>query len=337
MTRIQPLTETHHDGLFGDAPLGTDATSRDEKHRPYAELQRVLDHLEMAGRPFSRTTVGTSNQGRDIDMISVGRGDTDILFVGQQHGNESSGSTSLVALLHYLASGKSKAHLDDVTVHVVPRANPDGAEIEFRGNVDPDAPDPDTDEGIFTTTYQGRGWDPNRYHFPDWTESRLYKHHPEQFPENPVPEARAVTEAVDRVDPELFVDIHGQGEKTTEDGAAVTHSVMWPVLGEKPIPEDGLALSKKMCVQVYDHLSRFDRVVSRYPATAAYPGVAHKAYGLQDRGSIIYEVVEPKSVDQYRTRTRTTLPSLLSLIGTAATGGIHYRDPDRVEEIPHIG
>ncbi|MFC7230623.1 M14 family zinc carboxypeptidase [Saliphagus sp. GCM10025308] len=127
------MTETHHDGLFGDAPLGTDATSRDEKHRPYAELQRVLDHLEMAGRPFSRTTVGTSNQGRDIDMISVGRGDTDILFVGQQHGNESSGSTSLVALLHYLASGKSKAHLDDVTVHVVPRANPDGAEIEFRG------------------------------------------------------------------------------------------------------------------------------------------------------------------------------------------------------------
>ncbi|MFC6768217.1 M14 family zinc carboxypeptidase [Natrinema soli] len=327
--------ETRHDGIFGDAPLGTDATHREDKYRSYDELKRVLNHFDTKGRPFSMSTVGTSNQGRGIDMVSVGRGNTDVLLVGHQHGNESTGSTSLLALLYYMASGKYEAYLDEVTVHVIPRANPDGAAIGFRGNVDPDAPDPNTSNGIFTTTYRGRGWDPNRYHFPDWTESRLYRNQPEEFPENPVPAARAVTEAVERVDPEWFLDIHGQSAKTTEDGEDVTHSLMWPVLGDKPIPENGLALSKRMCVQMYDHLSRFDQVVSRYPATAGYPGVAHKAYALQDRGSVIFESVEPQSVDQYRNRTLAALPSFMSLIGTTATGDLYDRDPERVEDIPH--
>lgn len=336
MTRMQPLMEKHHDGIFGDAPLGTDATRRDRKHRSYEELQRVLSHLDARGRPFSVSTVGASNQGRDIHMVSIGRGNTDVLLVGQQHGTESTGSTTLVALLHSLANGKYDAYFDEVTVHVVPRVNPDGAKAGVRGNVDPDAPDPAHGEGIFTVTWQGRGWDVNRYHYPDWTESRLYRHRPEQFPENPVPASRAVTTAVDRVDPALFVDVHGQSQKTTEDGADVTHSVMWPVLGDKPMPSEGLALSKKMCMQVYDHLQRFDRVVSRYPATAGYAGVAHKAYGLQNRGSILFETVEPKSLDRYRNRSLATLPSLLSLVGTAATGELYTRDPDRVEEIPSI-
>lgn len=333
---MQPLIEKRHDGIFGDAPLGTDATRRDQKHREYEELQRVLSHLGREGRPFSVSRVGTSNQGRAIEMVSIGQGDTDVMLTGQQHGTESTGSTTLVALLRALASGTYDAYLDEVTVHAIPRVNPDGAKAGIRGNVDPDAPDPMHGEGVFTVTWQGRGWDVNRYHYPDWTESRLYNHRPEEFPENPVPASRAVTTAVERVDPELFVDVHGQGQKTIEDGEDVTHSVMWPVLGNQSIPSEGLALSKKMCVQVYDHLNRFDRVVSRYPATAGYAGVAHKAYALQNRGSILFEIVEPKSLDRYRSRALATLPSLLSLIGTTATGELYSHDPGRVEEIPPI-
>ncbi|MFC6734110.1 M14 family zinc carboxypeptidase [Haladaptatus sp. DYSN1] len=326
------------EGIFGDSVLGSDPEPELLATRSFDQLTHQLRHYAASNPAISLKSIGTSNGGREIWLVSIGNGETDVLFAGQQHGNEPTGCTSLVALIHHLATGACDSYLESVTVHVVPRMNPDGAESNARTNVDPDVPSSNagaTGEGFFVSE---SGWDLNRYHFPDWTQSRLYEHHPETYPANPVPESHALTELVAALDPTWFVDVHNQGEgKKTPSGEDITHSIVWPILGSQQLPTEGLTLSKQLCVRIFDQLNQYHSpVVSRYPATASYPGVAHKAYSLQNRGSILYETVMTPSHAQYRRQALTTLTTLLSLVGATASGELYEIDPTRTDEIPPV-
>ncbi|WP_164974623.1 M14 family zinc carboxypeptidase [Halegenticoccus tardaugens] len=311
-----------------------------EAFRDYEELVSDLEKVaRTSAREFSLESVGTSNRGRDIHLARVGSGDTDVMFVTQQHGNEPHGTEAALSMLQYLSSGSGEADdlLDEVTVNVIPRANPDGSEPDLfqRYNVDPDAPARDTEEGFFTSFDAGVGWDVNRYHWPDWTESTLYQNRPDEYPENPVPEAQAVVDAVAEVDPLWVVDVHNQGTYVTDDGRMITTSLYWPIA--EGVPADAQDLSKQLVRHAYDHVSRFGYAeASQYPG-GTYPGIARNSYGLQGYGSVLVEIrggVDQKSNGKL---SRLALEIMASVVDGTADESVFEVDPDDAEEIPERG
>jgi hypothetical protein len=72
------------------------------------------------------TVIGTSVEGRPIEVTSYGHGDTHLLFVGGMHGGYEWNST----LLAYAFMDYIEAHPDfvpeDMTISVIPSLNPDG-------------------------------------------------------------------------------------------------------------------------------------------------------------------------------------------------------------------
>lgn len=121
-------------------------------------------------------TLGTSQDGRALPVVTLaGEGGPSaarpaVLILAQQHGNEPSGGEAALALVDRLA-GPEAALLDRVTVYIVPRANPDGAERFVRAT--------------------RSGADVNRDHLLLQT-----------------PEARAIAALTRRVRPDVVLDLH---------------------------------------------------------------------------------------------------------------------------------
>lgn len=338
-----------------------------------AELERILMRLaEKRPDRVSVREIGRSNQGRPIRAACVSRCDdaTDVMAVGQQHGDETvSSAEGLLAALAYLASGRANAErmLRDVTFHVVPRINPDGFVARQRYNVDTSAPASGEGDGIFggdagfyTADQAGIGWDINRYHWPDWTESNLYQNLPEEYPENPVTEAQAMLDAVEEVDPAWIADFHRQGTYTVDEdaefdpenpsaayeraeenyppdpdadggGDVVTSSLFWPI--NENVPTEAQNLSKRLVVTMFDRLTEFDQsTVTRYPG-GTYAGIARNAYGLTGRGSVLFELSAGTLGDRSY-RIRQVFEAVLSAVDATATGALDGVDPDRTDELP---
>ena len=76
-------------------------------------------------------TVGASFLGKDIRMLSIGRGPQSILFWSQMHGDEPSATPALLDLADFLARNSSQPGiariLEAFTLRMIPMLNPDGA------------------------------------------------------------------------------------------------------------------------------------------------------------------------------------------------------------------
>ncbi|MFN7979059.1 MAG: M14 family metallocarboxypeptidase [Vicinamibacterales bacterium] len=151
-------------------PGRTDLTTHDEA---LAFVQAIADAHR--GR-VTIETLGTSQDGRALPVVTLaGDGGPSaarpaVLILAQQHGNEPSGGEAALAIVERLA-GIDAALLDRVTVYVVPRANPDGAERFVRAT--------------------RSGADVNRDHLLLQT-----------------PEARAIAALTRRVRPDVVLDLH---------------------------------------------------------------------------------------------------------------------------------
>lgn len=305
----------------------------------YEELVRRLEQIERStqGR-VSVDAIGQSSQGRDIFRAMVGDGAEDVFVITQQHGNEPTGTEAVLTnLLSLLGSNGTIAQdiLNELTVHVVPRVNVDGAEIPQRYNIDSDAPARDTSEGFFTAGSEGVGWDINRYHDPDWEESRLYQNHPDEYPENPVPEAVAVHETVEAVDPLWIADVHNQGTYKDDDGDMIMSSIFWPI--NERVAEGPQNLSKQLCRVIYDHVQPFGYAnITQYPG-GTYPGIARNGYGLRGLGSILIEHRAGVGQKSQGYRNRLALEQLMSIFEATADGSLYDVDPTAAEDIPERG
>ena len=87
---------------------------------------------------YSVQTVGRSIEGRQIQMISFGNGSIDVLLWSQMHGNESTATRALFDLLNYFSlnqqSKEVRRILNELSIHIIPMLNPDGAEQFQREN-----------------------------------------------------------------------------------------------------------------------------------------------------------------------------------------------------------
>jgi hypothetical protein len=75
---------------------------------------------------------GRSLEGRSIKLVTFGRGPSPVLLWSQMHGDEPTATLALMDIFAFLSKNAGEGWVDrmlaDVTVHVIPMLNPDGAE-----------------------------------------------------------------------------------------------------------------------------------------------------------------------------------------------------------------
>ena len=107
-------------------------------------LRSLSDSVPRGGTRTQLLQIGTSQRGEPIQGLLVTRaagtdpasldksGRPTVVLIGQQHGDEPAGSEALLVISRELAQGLLEPLLDRINVVVVPRANPDGAEVGTR-------------------------------------------------------------------------------------------------------------------------------------------------------------------------------------------------------------
>ena len=292
-----------------------------ERLHSYAELTAALRRIEQrSGGRIEVRSIGTTNEGRDIWAATVGTGETDVLYITQQHGDEPLGTEAALKLLQHLATSGSAAVdeiLRELTLTIVVRANPDGAERFQRQNVDPDC------SGAFCL--RGVGYDINRYHDPSLAPG-----------DNPVPEAAAIQRLYAELQPAIVVDHHHQESYVDANGDMITASLFWP--NAPGVDADVVDASKQVTRLIFDTLMPFGYAnVSQYPGTPL-PGIARNAYGLLGSASVLVEVrgliLGQKSSGKL---IRTFYEAMWAVLTAAADGSLYDIDPSLADQIPPRG
>ncbi len=88
---------------------------------------------------FSVKKVGQSIEGRDISIVSKGRGKIQVLLWSQMHGNEPTATMAIMDIFNFLNYSNDFDNVKELlnnalTVHFIPMLNPDGAEKFERRN-----------------------------------------------------------------------------------------------------------------------------------------------------------------------------------------------------------
>lgn len=340
----EPSASETHIRPGGPWPTETQELNINSLH-DYEQLERALERIDRKGGDrITVESVGKSNEGRDLYLATVGDGETDVFLFAEQHADEATGCEALLNLLDTLAAGGKWADdlLEELTIHVMPRANPDGVEygeLRHRFNVDPNAPARSPSEGIYTG-YDGAGigWDVNRYHWFDWTESELYQHRPDDYPENPVPEAQLLVETIGEIDPLWVADFHNQYHYVSDEGENITGSIYWPTA--PTADPDAQALSKQLCRGIYDDVD-----ASGYAQLSQFPGgdtrgIARNSYGEQGIGCVLIEL--RGQTDEFGQKSggmliKTAYEMAVSMLERTADESVFDIDTALAEEIPERG
>lgn len=352
------------------------------------ELETLLERLEDQNPELVTVDqIGESNQGRPLHSVRVEKYQScpTVMAIGQQHGDEFFMAEGLLAVAQFLTSGDPRAEriLEDRSVHLVPRVNPDGFVVPHRFNVDPDAPadDPESDifgadTGIFAAEEEGVGWDVNRYNRHEWTEHELYQNYPDEYPENPVPEAVAVHEMMAEVNPEWIIDFHRMGsfmvdyetewpgpewarddepdddpEEPEEseafvppdpddpgDGFIGTGAMLWPL--HEDVDPEIRELSQRLVITMRDALIEPDNELRRVEYArypgGTYAGIARNGHGLAGYGSVLFELAGGTLGDRVF-RARQPFEAMLAATDATVDGSLYNVDVDRVDELPETG
>ncbi len=122
------LYETYN--TYKEASLG-------ERRIKHADIQPLIDKLKENSK-YTIKKVGQSIEGRDLNLISIGSGKTNVLLWSQMHGDEPTATQAIFDIFNFLNSSEfsdeKEAILSNLTLHFLPMLNPDGAEKFTRRN-----------------------------------------------------------------------------------------------------------------------------------------------------------------------------------------------------------
>ncbi|GAA2071199.1 M14 family zinc carboxypeptidase [Actinomadura alba] len=303
-----------------------------ESWTDHAELGAALSNLA-AQRPGIVTVeqAGTSNRGRAIWSARVGTGPETVLVTSEIHGNEKTGTDAVVSLLRTLSANTPYARQlrDRITLVAIPKMNPDGAELDRRGNdrtwgeVVRDFPQLAGAQpawNYYTGSTQGDdyasrpGFDVNRDYNPDLdyvpkagdfpgTSSRpgWYIH----------PESRTVRDVYRRLAAEkggvdAYVDLHHQAPCYLDEHGEnwVTMSISGQFVPDPRSPAGAkyaeyadrydFDLSRQINVAAYDALRSYGNSafgnITLYPQNQDLPGTGLGSFALNGSGTTLFEV-----------------------------------------------
>ena len=99
------------------------------------EIRRLIDTHPA---DIAVETIGTSFHGKEIRLLSIGRGQKSILLWSQMHGDEPTATPALLDLADYLAREADRPEIKGIlsafTLRMIPMLNPDGAAAYERRN-----------------------------------------------------------------------------------------------------------------------------------------------------------------------------------------------------------
>jgi len=179
-----------------------------------ALLASVPDHavfvgLEETGRQVRRLceefpglarseTVGRSAEGRPISLLTVGHGGRNVLFVGVPHPNEPVGILTALFLARALCEDAALRKTLDITLWVIPIADPDGLALNEGWLGGPLTP----------LEYALHFYRPPHHEQVEWSYPVRYR--TLEFTV-PAPETVTVMRVMERVRPEIFYPLHNSG------------------------------------------------------------------------------------------------------------------------------
>ncbi|MDD3722719.1 MAG: M14 family metallopeptidase [Lutibacter sp.] len=103
----------------------------------YNDIQPLITRLKNNSK-YTVQKVGASIEGRDLTLISVGTGKTNVFLWSQMHGDEPTATQAIFDIFNFLDSpeflSEKEAILSSLTLHFLPMLNPDGAEQFTRRN-----------------------------------------------------------------------------------------------------------------------------------------------------------------------------------------------------------
>ncbi|MDL5363347.1 M14 family zinc carboxypeptidase [Halalkalicoccus sp. NIPERK01] len=310
------------------------------------ELYGTLEQLD-ARSDLEYEPIGETWQGRDIPYMRAGDGDTDVFYVTQQHGDEQHVTEAVLRLLQWLAAGGRRTDdvLDELTLHVVPRHNPDGwapaddNETPTRANA---RPEDVCHDGPYFGPDQCGSVDPNRQHYfgidPDLLAD-IDGIDPDLIPdENPSPETQAVLDKADEVGADIVTDWHHQFTYRNEDCEMVNASTRWPL--NEAAPEDAVNLSRQISAYAYQQTEGYGHTTwDLYPGGTT-ANIARNAHGVRGRGSVLFEFRGQASQlgNASNGRLVTVINNVMTeILEGLASGDLYEVDPADADDIPPRG
>ncbi len=318
------------------------------------ELGKKLHQIE--ARSKGRMTLdiaGFSDFGWPLYVAKIGTGDTKVMITTQIHGGEPLGTEAAVNIIQHLATSSNpdmEMIREQLTVWIMPRVNPDGAELFRRWNVlewDPnefgfpeDTPAPWYYAWYLPYFGLPPGYDVNRDFNPDLDYEVQADHLPGESWKPGfyvTPEARAIRDTFKLLKPvDVYIDIHHQGSYLIED---TNEQTMLSVIAKvcEGVSEEQFTLSKQVNVVAYQALSaRGDSVfntITRYP-DVNLPGTALGTFALNDAAIMLFEV---RGIGQKALGYRTQLDyvGVMAILNALATGELYEADPNLYYDIPH--
>jgi len=134
MNKIYTIAENIHNeyDLFKEKSI----THRRFKH---SDLQRILRKFRK-NKNFKFEKVGKSAQGKELNLITLGKGKTNVFLWSQMHGNESTATMALLDIFNFFDDLNTLKDikeflLDNLKLYLLPVVNPDGLDIFQRENI----------------------------------------------------------------------------------------------------------------------------------------------------------------------------------------------------------
>jgi hypothetical protein len=298
----------------------------------YRELRVELGRLaRVSNGRVQVATAGQSNRGRTIWRATVGTGPKVMLVSSEIHGNEKTGTDALLRILDYLGTSESaqaKRIRAAVTFVAVPKLNPDGAELDRRGNdlswaevqqKFPQLAGRPPAWNYINGQQQGDdyrtrpGFDVNRDFHPELD----YVPQAADVPGSPdrpgwfiTPEARALRAVYQDLKaergkvPDVYVDLHHQGACVRQEGSGkfLDIGVDYPPLPDKFF-EPGQKYAKysavytkdesrQLAISAFNGMTEAGYIGARYPHAADrdLPGQARCSFALNGTGTVLFEV-----------------------------------------------
>lgn len=260
----------------------------------YEDLEAFLQNLPP---DFDDEVLIETEEGRAIHHLTYGHGDTPVLIWARQHGDEDICSSALMDVIGYLIDRQDtplvQAIQNNLTLHIVPLVNPDGAEAFTRRNA--------------------QDIDPNR-------DARLRQSS----------SGRALRMMFERYRPEVCFNLHDQQpRKSTDDtGDLIALSLQACPYDRAETPGPQLQRAKRICSLIENSLQPWiGGHIARYEAD-----YMPRAFGdSMSRWGVASILIEsggwfgtPRESDEYITKCHylALLSGLAAVASGAEEGGI---------------